>query len=157
MAQGEHTPSPLAEFRSVWAALGLGGRRSGFDRSTQQPAPSQEAATTRPTPHALAELDAVRAAFWDGFHHLFPQHAIASQTETGSVVISWSMAGDPHAKHKYAAPVVLRFEPELVELMTNATPEQRRRIAVHHEQALRAGLVGYDPYAAAQTRIIVLG
>ena len=77
--------------------------------------------------------------------------------DSGAIVISWSMHGDPHAKFRYAAPVVLRFEPELLALMQASAPEHRERIARQHEAALRAGLMGYDPYAGSQARIVVIG
>lgn len=105
-----------------------------------------------------AALDSVRKAFWDSYRHLFPAHALALQTESGALAITWTMQGDPHARHPYAAPVMLRFEPELVDLMRRSNPEQRRRIAGQQEQVLKAGLVGYDPYAAVpKARIVVLG
>lgn len=114
-----------------------------------RPVPSTE----RPQP-----LDDVRIVFWDAFKHLFPPHAIALQNERGSVLISWSMADDPYATLPYAAPVMLRFEPELLEMMDAADDAGQRRIAIAQEQYLRAGLVGYDPYAVPpKARIIVLG
>jgi hypothetical protein len=113
------------------------------------PAPTQD----QPQP-----LDGVRTVLWDAFKHLFPPHAIALQNERGSVLISWSMADDPYATLPYAAPVVLRFEPELLEMMDAADDAGQRRIAIAQEQYLRAGLVGYDPYAVPpKARIIVLG
>lgn len=145
------TPSSPPESRagSLLAALGFG--RKGAARRAEEAAP---APSTRPSVRAL---DEVRSAFWAAYAYLFPPHAMASQNEGGALVISWSMTGDPHARHRYAAPVVLRFEPELLALMEGATAESRERIAKHHEATVRAGLVGYDPYAGAQARIIILG
>lgn len=115
---------------------------------------------TRPVPRADCPqpLDEVRTVLWDAFKHLFPPHAIALQNERGSVLISWSMADDPHAVLPYAAPVMLRFEPELLEAMAASDDVQQRHLASLQEPSLRAGLVGYDPYAVPpKARIIVLG
>ena len=57
-----------------------------------------------------------------------------------------------------ATPITVRLEPELVVSLTQATSAQRKRIASHQEAAFRAGLMGYDPYAAVPSaRVIVLG
>lgn len=106
----------------------------------------------------LPGMDAVRQCFWDAFRPLFPPHAVAVQTCAGTLVISWSTHGDPQAVYRHATPVVLRFEPELVELMERVDAEQRRRIVAKQEQLLRAGLVGYDPYTTVpNSRVVVLG
>jgi hypothetical protein len=143
------TPSPEeGRAASLLAVLGFGRKAAARDEEVPH-APS-----TRPSARSL---DDVRSAFWSTYSYLFPPHAMASQNDGGALVISWSMRGDPHAKHRYAAPVVLRFEPELLDLMEVSGAEHRQRIAKHHEPTLRAGLVGYDPYAGSQARIIVLG
>jgi hypothetical protein len=150
---GSTSSSPSVEESlagSLLAVFGLGRKAPGREAVDEVPAP----ASTRPSARSL---DEVRAAFWAAYSYLFPPHAMVSQNDGGSLVISWSMRGDPHAKHRYAAPVVLRFEPELLELMEVSGADHRQRIAKHHEPTLRAGLVGYDPYAGTQARIIVLG
>lgn len=144
---------PPSQPPSSWfALLGRGrGRPPTVAHSSRATQP-----IARPAPDTTP--DAVRKAFWDCYRHLFPQSAIALQTETGALAITWPMKGDPHARHPFAAPVMLRFEPDLLDLMRGASPEQRRRIAAQQEQVLKAGLVGYDPYAAVpKARIIVLG
>jgi hypothetical protein len=113
-------------------------------------------ASTRPIPPVKAP-DPLRSEFWAAYRYLFPPHAVAAQNDSGALVISWPMRGDPHASFKYAAPVMLRLEPDLVSMMAGAPPEQRKRIVSQQEAVLRAGLVGYDPYAGAQARVIVLG
>ena len=55
------------------------------------------------------------------------------------------------------SPVMLRFEPELLAMLQVAPPDQRKRIIAQQEAVVRGGLVGYDPYAGTQARIIVLG
>lgn len=151
MRSGFPTSSPSPDegrAASLLAVLGFG--RKGRDAAEEAP----HVPSTRPSARSL---DEVRSAFWAAYSYLFPPHAMASQNDGGALVISWSMRGDPHAKHRYAAPVVLRFEPELLDLMQVSGAEHRLRIAKHHEPTLRAGLVGYDPYAGSQARIIVLG
>jgi hypothetical protein len=112
---------------------------------------------TQPMQH-LPGMDGVRQCFWDAFKPMFPPHSVAVQTAGGSLMISWSTQGDPNATYRHATPVVLRFEPELVELVRRADGEQRRRIVAHQEQVLRSGLVGYDPYATVpNARVVVLG
>ncbi len=103
-------------------------------------------------------MDEIRVAFWETYSYLFPAHAKAVQSESGALTISWTMDGDPHARFTHAAPILVRFEPDLVEAMRTATAEQRRNIARRHEPILRAGMIGYDPYASVpKSRVIVLG
>ena len=103
-------------------------------------------------------MDAVRSAFWEAFRPLFPPHAQAVQIGNGSLVISWSVANDPSATYEMSTPITVRFEPELIEQMRGAAADQRKRIVAVQEQVFRAGLVGYDPYAAIpKARVIVLG
>jgi len=119
------------------------------------PSPRSRASDAQP---AAPVLDEVRQVFWQAYRHLFPPHAMAYQNDTGSILISWSMSDDPHATNPYAAPVMLRFEPELIELMWASDSQHRQRLAGIQEQYLRTGLVGYDPYAMPQkARIVVLG
>ncbi|MBI5277076.1 MAG: hypothetical protein HY854_11500 [Burkholderiales bacterium] len=102
-------------------------------------------------------LDGIRMELWRAFRHLFPPHAVALQNDHGAILVSWSMADDPHATSAYAAPIMLRLEPELVELLEEADEAYRKRVAANQEQYLRCGLVGYDPYACANARVIILG
>lgn len=103
-------------------------------------------------------MDPVRAAFWEALSHLFPRHAQAVQMAGGNLVISWAMTDDPHATYEMSTPITIRFEPQLLEHMRLASAEQRKRIASQQEASFRAGLMGYDPYAAVpQARVIVLG
>lgn len=115
-----------------------------------------EAAGEQDDAHPL--MDPVRAAFWEALSHLFPRHAQAVQVAGGNLVISWAMADDPHAIYEMSTPITIRFEPQLLEHMRLASAEQRKRIASQQEAVFRAGLMGYDPYAAVpQARVIVLG
>ena len=84
--------------------------------------------------------------------------SLAAQTPNGSIVISWSVTDDPNASHRYAAPVLLRLDQALVELLASSDAGQRVSIAQAHEPALREGLRGYDPFARIpNARIVVLG
>ena len=130
------------------------GRRSAGRDEAQPTVP----ASTQPASAAVASLDNVRAVFWQSYRHLFPPHSLAAQTASGSVVISWSIEGDPHAKYPYAAPVMLRFDQELLDLMGQADARQRARIAQNHEPTLREGLRGYDPFTRfPNARVINIG
>ena len=103
-------------------------------------------------------LDPIRTAFWEAFRHLFPAHAKAVQTSSGAMIISWRIKGDPGAHFPYATPITVRFEDELTRAMQAGNAEQRRLIAQRQEAVLRAGMVGYDPFAAVpKARVIVLG
>jgi hypothetical protein len=103
-------------------------------------------------------LDPIRTAFWEAFRHLFPAHAKAVQTSTGALIISWRIKGDPAARFPYATPITVRFEEELTRVMESSDPEQRLQIAQRHEAVLRAGMIGYDPFAVVpKARVIVLG
>jgi hypothetical protein len=114
--------------------------------------------STQPATLSVGTLDNVRSVFWQAYRHLFPPHSIAAESPNGSVVISWSIMDDPHAKYPYAAPVVLRFDADLLEAMSRAGLSQRLRIAQNHEPTLREGLRGYDPFARfPNARVINLG
>lgn len=103
-------------------------------------------------------LDPIRTAFWEAFRHLFPAHAKVVQTASGSMIISWSIRGDPEARFPYATPITVRFEEELTRAMEHSDAEQRQKLAQRQEPVLRAGMVGYDPFAAVpKARVIVLG
>lgn len=103
-------------------------------------------------------LDPVRSVFWHTYRHLFPPHALAAQTANGSIVISWSVQDDPHAVYPYAAPVMLRFDDQVIDAMQSSDARQRRRIAEHHESDLREGLRGYDPFARVpNARVVSIG
>ena len=112
-------------------------------------------------PHAPANvnsLDNVRSAFWQAYRHLFPPHSLAAQTANGSIVISWSILDEPHARYPYAAPVMLRFDDQLVDTMAKSDNRQRIRIAEKHEATLREGMRGYDPFARfPNARVVVIG
>lgn len=113
--------------------------------------------TTVPQARRPHMLDSLRGTFWDAYRHLFPPHAVAAQTDSGCIVVSWSMADDPHARNPHAAPVMIRLEQDLIETAMAAGQEACRRMAAQLEPQLRAGMVGYDPYAAFKVRIVVLG
>ena len=114
--------------------------------------------STEPAAVGVGSLDSVRAAFWKAYRHLFPPHSLAAQMPNGSVVISWSVLDDPHARYPYAAPVLLRFEPELLDAMRHGDADERLRLARACEETLREGLRGYDPFARfPNARVVHLG
>jgi hypothetical protein len=103
-------------------------------------------------------VDEIRIAFWDAYRYLFPPRAVAGQTGSGGLMISWPLRGDPYARFAHATPIAIRFEEDLIAAMRAAAPDQRGKIAKRHEATLRAGLVGYDPYTTVpKARVIVLG
>jgi len=103
-------------------------------------------------------MDEIRRVFWDSYRYLFPPHAKAVQTGGGALMISWAMAGDPHARFMHATPIAIRFEEELIQAMQAAGLDQRKMIVRRQEATVKAGMVGYDPYASVpKSRVIVLG
>jgi trans-aconitate methyltransferase len=115
-------------------------------------------AATRYANINVGALDSVRSVFWQCYRHLFPPHALAVQMPNGTVVISWSVMDDPHARYPYAAPVVLRFDQDLLEAMERADSRQRVRIAENNEATLREGMRGYDPFARfPNSRVVTIG
>jgi hypothetical protein len=109
-------------------------------------------------PDASGALDCVRAAFWQAYRHLFPPHSLAAQTPQGAVVISWSVHDEPTAIYPYATPVLLRFDQALLDAMWRCDAAHRLRIAQHHEDTVRQGLRGYDPFAHfPNARVVTLG
>jgi hypothetical protein len=128
--------------------------RSAGKYDLHESAPS----STQPPSIGVGSLDNVRSVFWQAYRHLFPPHSLAAQTPNGSVVISWSIMDEPGARYPYAAPVMLRFDEVLVDVMWKADPRQRIRIAEKHEPTLREGLRGYDPYAQfPNARVVNIG
>jgi hypothetical protein len=120
--------------------------------------PPSAASSTQPPSIGVGTLDDVRSVFWQAYRHLFPPHSLAAQTGNGSLVISWSIQDDPHAKYPYAAPVMLRFDDALLDMMWKVDARQRARIAQNHEPTLREGLRGYDPFARfPNARVINIG
>jgi hypothetical protein len=134
---------------SMWTTFRAAGR---YDVPETQPSSNQP-------PHlGVGSLDSVRSVFWQAYRHLFPPHSLAAQTPNGSVLISWSIMDEPDARFPYAAPVMLRFDPDLLERMWNAPPAQRLRLAERHEPTLRKGLRGYDPFARfPNARVVIIG
>jgi hypothetical protein len=107
---------------------------------------------------AVGTLDHLRSVFWQGYRHLFPPHALATQMPNGSIVVSWAILDEPNSQHPYAAPVVLRFDEALVDAMSKADPLERLGIAQQHEATLREGLRGYDPFARfPNARVVNIG
>ena len=103
-------------------------------------------------------MGAAHAAIWDAMRHLFPRHAQAIELPNGTLAISWSVAHQAGSHYDMATPITVRLEPDLMQSLTLADAEQRKRIATHQEASFRAGLMGYDPYAAVPSaRVIVLG
>lgn len=134
---------------SVWTTQRAPGK---YDAA--EPSPS----TTQPPTVSVGSLDNVRTVFWQAYKHLFPPHSLAAQTPNGSIVISWSIMDDPHARYPYAAPVLLRFDEALVDAMWKSDARQRLRIAQKHEPTLREGLRGYDPFARfPNARVVTIG
>ena len=103
-------------------------------------------------------MDEIRSVFWESYRYLFPPHAKAVQTGGGGLMISWAISGDPHARFGHATPIAIRFEDELIQAMLVAGLDQRKKIAKRQEATVKAGMVGYDPYASVpKSRVIVLG
>jgi hypothetical protein len=128
-------------------------------RSVQDEAAENSSGVTYPhPPEGVNSLDGVRSAFWQAYRHLFPPHSLAAQTAGGSILISWSVLDEPQARYPYAAPVMLRFDETLVDLMAHCDARQRIKIAEKHEGTLRQGLRGYDPFARfPNARVVTIG
>lgn len=105
-----------------------------------------------------AELDSVRSDVWQAYRHLFPPHSLAAQTPHGGIVVSWSVQEDPSATSPYAAPILIKLRDHLLDLLFSCDTAERQAIARQHEEELRTGLRGYDPYAPVpQARVVVIG
>lgn len=149
-AKAASTVSALPGKTSSWTTGRAAGKYDAHD--------SQPAGSTLPPAIGVGTLDNVRAVFWQAWRHLFPPHSLAAQTAHGSIVISWSVMDDPHAPYPYAAPVMLRFDDELLDTMWKADARTRIRIALMHEPTLRDGLRGYDPFTRfPNARVVNIG
>ena len=103
-------------------------------------------------------MEELSETFMETFWYLFPEHARALPTGYCSLAVSWAMQGDPHAANPYATPITVRFEPDLIDALRAANPDGRRRIFRGQDNAMRAGMLGYNPYGRwPQSRVIVLG
>ena len=103
-------------------------------------------------------LGLAQAAIWAAVRHLFPPHAQAIQLPTGTLAISWPMRGQAGSQLEMATPITVRLEPELAQLLRDADPEQRERMAARQEPQFREGLIGYDPFTdIPRARVVVLG
>ncbi|HEX2548167.1 MAG TPA: hypothetical protein VHL79_24995 [Ramlibacter sp.] len=146
------TSSPVPDRPGKTAVWTTSRARGRFD--AQQTVPS----TTQPADPGVRSLDEVRQVFWDAYRHLFPPHSLAAQMPNGSVVISWSIMDEPSARYPYAAPVMLRFDPDLLETMSHADAGRRAQLAAKFESNLREGLRGYDPFARfPNARVVIIG
>jgi hypothetical protein len=115
-------------------------------------------ATEPPPDIGPTQMEPPHAAIWEAVRHLFPQHAQAIQLTNGTLAISWAVKHETGARHEMATPISVRLEPALEASLREADPEQRKYIATQQEATFRAGLMGYDPYAAVPSaRVIVLG
>ena len=104
------------------------------------------------------KLEPPHAAIWEAVRHLFPKHAQAIQLPNGTLAISWAVKHQSGAYHEMATPITVRLEPGLAATMLAADDARRKAIATEQEAVFRAGLMGYDPYAAVPSaRVIVLG
>ena len=104
------------------------------------------------------ELEPAQAAIWDVVRHLFPKHAQAIQLPNGTLAISWAVQHEAGAHREMATPITIRLEADLLARLAQADGEERKKIAAEQEAVFRAGLMGYDPFAAIPSaRVIVLG
>ena len=105
----------------------------------------------------VVPLDVGRWHLWLIIRDLFPPHAKAVQTDSGSIAISWSLDDDPHASQATAAPILVRGSRELfklLELDPLLAPGDLEEFCL---DSVKRGLTGYDPYAEfPQLRVITL-
>lgn len=112
----------------------------------------------RPKPSELdvRPLDDGQWQLWQSIRHLFPEHANAVQTGSGSIAISWSMEYDPRATEETAAPIVIRASQDLFDIL-EFTPLDDEEFLVHCIEKVKRGLIGYDPLALfPQVRVITI-
>lgn len=114
---------------------------------------SAHAATSAPPPEP--GLEPPQRLVWHAIRHLFPPHASAWQGSSGSLAISWTLEDDPSQR---SVPIVIRFEDEYVRALRESTLRRRAELAAAADEAVRAGMRGYDPYARIpRSRVIVVG
>lgn len=117
------------------------------------PHASANATTSAPPPEP--GLHPPQRLVWHTIRHLFPPHASAWQGSGGSLAISWTLEDDPTQR---SVPIVIRFEDEYVRALAEAPLRRRAELAAAADEAVRAGMRGYDPYAhIPRSRVIVVG
>ncbi len=94
---------------------------------------------------------------WERLRHLFPPHAVASSTWSGSLAIGWRVADRPGPAAQ-SAPVLLQVEPDWLIALLESSDEARAALLDAAEALVRHGLQGYDPEPAVpRARVIVIG
>ena len=115
-----------------------------------------ERRSPKPPELDVRALDPGQWQLWQGIRHLFPAHAKAAQTGSGSIAISWSMEYDPRATEETAAPIVIRASQDLFEILEFIPLDDEEFLGQCVEKVKR-GLIGYDPLAPfPQVRVITM-
>lgn len=107
---------------------------------------------------ATGDLDDPHLAVWQAVRYLFPLHAVATQTDHGCMLVSWTLRDGRRACAHWAAPVIIRIESGLLLALWTCDPEDRIAIAALQAETVREALYRYDPHSRVPTcGVIVLG
>lgn len=111
----------------------------------------------RPDP-AREDLDEAHDAVWQAVRHLFPEHAMVDQVDYGCLLVSWALRGPRRGASHFAAPVMIRIEPNLLLALWTCDAQSRRDIASLQAPLVEEALAAYDPFSRVpRCGVVVLG
>lgn len=91
-------------------------------------------------------MDELRILIWEELKGLFPENAEVTQQLPGNLVVMWKLNNDPERPNRQSRPISIRFAQHLIQVMSNETEEEKRRVARGIVRIVNTVLhQGYDP------------
>jgi|SRR6267143_1133417 len=91
-------------------------------------------------------MDELRILIWEELKRLFPANAEVTQQPPGNLVVMWKLNNDPERPNRRTRPISIRFDQHLIQLISNETEQEKRRVARGIARIVNTGLhQGYDP------------
>lgn len=107
---------------------------------------------------ARDDLDEAHDAVWQAVRHLFPSNAMVDQVDYGCLLVSWALGGRRRGTAHFAAPIMIRIEPNLLLALWTCGAEGRREIAAMQVPVVEQALESYDPHSRVpRCGVVILG
>lgn len=74
-------------------------------------------------------MDDLRILIWEELKGLFPANAEVTQQLPGNLVVMWNLNNDPKRLNRGSRPISVRFSEHLIQVMSNESEQEKRRIA----------------------------